>query len=394
MKEKELYKDRFENLMRAAESITASLNIGDVLETIRDQVKITIPHAEEACLILVDPEAPRYTRPMHCTVNAEQVNCRCCKRGKEIIEKALGEAVPFRCCVGTLAAEPVRSEGQGATCEIAMPIYDGIEPLAVLTVITGNGCVLDARDVLLLEDLAHLLTNTLVNAKRYSRIAHQNLTLEQIMAHIKPFVPQTVQRIVEKNPENPGFEKTEMDVSVLFLDVADYTRISQTHTQDKVNFIIEKYFSSFLETIYTHDGDINETAGDGLMAIFQGEQREHALNAAAAALEIRRRTSLINEELKGLFFPLVVNMGINSGNALVGMSRFSGATHTRMTFTASGLVTSLASRLAAACKEGEILLGSETARRIKDTMVVWDRGLMNFKNFDKKIRVYSLVPPA
>lgn len=130
------------------------------------------------------------------------------------------------------------------------------------------------------------------------------------------------------------------------------------------------------------------------MAIFQGEQREHALNAAAAALEIRRRTSLINEELKGLFFPLVVNMGINSGNALVGMSRFSGATHTRMTFTASGLVTSLASRLAAACKEGEILLGSETARRIKDTMVVWDRGLMNFKNFDKKIRVYSLVPPA
>lgn len=394
MKEIELYRDRFENLMRVAERITASLNIGDVLETIRDQAKITVPHAKEACLILVDPEAPTYTRPLHCTVKREQVNCHLCKRGKEIVDRALGEAMPFRCCVGATVPEPVRSDGKGSICEIALPIYHGAEPLAVLSVITENGCVLDARDVVLLEDLAHLATNTLINAKKYSRIAHQNLTLERIMAHIKPFVPETVQRIVEKNPEGPGFEKTETDVSVLFLDVADYTRISQTHTRDKVNFIIEKYFSSFLDVIYSRDGDVNETAGDGLMAIFQGEPVEHALNAAAAALEIRRRTLMINEELRELFFPVIVNMGINSGKALVGTSRFSGTSHTRMTFTASGLVTNLASRLAAACKEGEILLGDETARRIREKMVVWDRGLMSFKNFNESFRVYSLVPPA
>jgi len=394
MEDMALYKDRFENLMRVAEKITATLNVGDILENIRDQVKVTIPHAKEACLILLDPEASTYTRPLHCTMKKDQVNCHLCKKGKEIICKALGEAVPFQCRIETSVPEPVRSDGSSpSACEIALPIYDGSEPLGVLNVITENGCVLDERDVVLLEDLTNLAANTLINAKKYSGIARQKLTLERILTHIKPFVPETVHRIVEKNPEGPSLGKSELDVTVLFLDVADYTRISQTHTRDKVNFMIEKYFSAFLDVIYSHGGDVNETAGDGLMVIFQGDECEHALNAAAAAMEIRRRTHRINEELKDLFFPVIVNMGINSGKALVGMSRFSGATHTRMTFTASGLVTNLASRLAGACKEGEILIGAETARRIEGKMVLWDRGLMSFKNFRENFRVYSLVPP-
>ena len=55
-------------------------------------------------------------------------------------------------------------------------------------------------------------------------------------------MPETVQRIVEKNPDAPELNKQEVDVSILFLDVADYTRISESLTQDKVNFIIEKSF--------------------------------------------------------------------------------------------------------------------------------------------------------
>jgi len=38
-----LYKDRFENLFRVAKKVTSCLNIGDILEIIRDEVKITIP---------------------------------------------------------------------------------------------------------------------------------------------------------------------------------------------------------------------------------------------------------------------------------------------------------------------------------------------------------------
>lgn len=391
----DIYRDRFENLFRVAKKITASLNIGDILEIIRDETKMTIPQAQEACLILVDPAAPSYTRPLHCTVKREQVNCHMCKRGSEIVERSLVEPVIFQCALNARDPGPIAGEGcQGEICEIALPIFDANEPLAVLNVVAQPGYTLDERDITLLKDLVELATNTIINAKKHSSMAREKLTLERILGHIRTFVPETVRRIVEKNPDAPALDKTEVDVSILFLDVADYTRISETLTRDKVNFIIEKYFSGFLDVIYSFDGDVNETAGDGLMAVFLGEEHDNALNAANAALAIRRRTREINEELEGMFYPVTVNMGLNSGIASVGMSRFKGASGTRMTFTASGHVTNLASRIASASVDGDILVGPETAQRIRSKIMLFDRGFMTFKNVREKVHVYSLVPPV
>lgn len=390
----ELYKDRFENLFRVAKKIISCLGIGDVLEMIRDEIKITIPHAQEACLILVDPEAPSYTGPLHCSVKKEQINCHMCKRGKGIVEQAWGKSPTFRCAPESECdGRPDAAATQSFISEIAFPLYDGTERLAVLNVVSELGKSLNERDIVLLSDLAELTTNAIVSAKQYSKVAIEKLTLERIMGHIKTFVPETVRRIVEKNPEAPAWDKRNVDVSVLFLDVADYTRISESLTQDKVTFIIEKYFSAFLDVIYSHGGDVNETAGDGLMAIFMGDAQENALNAAAAAMEIRKRTTEINEELAGIFYPIVVNVGINSGTASLGMSKFQGRCGTRMTFTASGPSTNLASRIASAATEGEILVGPETAGRIGDKMTLFDRGVMTFKNIQQKVHVFSLVPP-
>lgn len=390
-----LYKDRFENLFRVAKKVTSCLNIGDILEIIRDEVKITIPHAEEACLILVDADAADYARPLHCALQKEHVYCQPCKRGRERVEKALSMPSSCRCVLHDNILGPMEFSGKcgSSMCEAVIPIYNGEQPLAVLNVVTATGRRLDEKDMILLTDLVELAGNTIMNAKRYSEMAREKLTLERILGHIRTFVPETVQRIVEKNPDAPLLEKREVDVSILFLDVADYTRISETLTQDKVNFIIEKYFSNFLDVIISFNGDVNETAGDGLMAIFQGEAAENASNAANAALEIRRRTMQINKELEGRFYPVIVNMGINSGASSLGMSKFAGDSGTRTTFTASGHVTNLAARIAAAARDGEILIGPETATRIKNGTMLFDRGLMTFKNITGNVHVYSLVHP-
>ncbi len=389
----DLYQVRFENLFRVAKKVTSCLNIGDILEIIRDEVKITIPHAQEACLILVDTDAVDYTRPLHCTVKKEQVNCHQCKRGRQMVLKALDTANSFDCVLHDSGKGPLEfSSDLSSSCEAAIPIYDGKEPLAVLSILTKPGELLNDRDMLLLSDLVELAGNILVNAKRYAKMAREKLTVERILGHIRTFVPETVQRIVEKNPDAPLLEKRDVDVSVLFLDVADYTRISETLTQDKVNFIIEKYFSSFLDVIISYQGDVNETAGDGLMAIFQGTAKENAWNASQAALEIRSRTRNINKELEGLFYPVIVNMGINSGIVSLGMSKFAGGSWTRTTYTASGSATNLAARIAAAATEGDILIGPETAQRISEKTMIFDRGVMTFKNIKSGVHVFSLIP--
>ncbi|HTY22784.1 MAG TPA: adenylate/guanylate cyclase domain-containing protein [Desulfomonilaceae bacterium] len=391
-----MYKERFENIFRVARRVTSSLNIADILESIRDECKTTMPHLQEMCLMLVDSEAQHYTRPLHCSMRTENINCQFCKKGRNTILKALDGPARTLCFVpgpdgGKLLPEGAPAEG---LCEIVLPIYEGNEPLAVLEAVAKEGSSLGEKELTLLNDLAELVANVLKNARHHWKISQEKLTLDRILERLRPFVPATVQKILEKDPEAPALDKTEMDVTILFLDVAGYTRISEYLTQEKVNFIIEKYFSSFLDALYAHGGDINETAGDGLMAIFQGDRKNHAFNAARAALEIRRKTMEINQELEKRFQPLQINMGINSGEASLGMRRFQGAAGTRMTFTASGPVTNLAARIASAAKDGDILIGSETANRIREEIILFDRGAMVFKNIAKPVKVFSLVRPT
>ena len=87
--------------------------------------------------------------------------------------------------------------------------------------------------------------------------------------------------------------------------------------------LIQDYFSSFLEVIRDREGDVNETAGDGLMVIFQseGDRVRHALNAAAAAFDILGRVIRMNREFEGTYPAIAVHVGINSGPALVGATK-------------------------------------------------------------------------
>ena len=58
------------------------------------------------------------------------------------------------------------------------------------------------------------------------------------------------------------------------------------------------------------------------MVIFQDDRSatEHALNATRSALAIQRQVKELNEEFAGVFQPVSLHMGINSGPALVGAS--------------------------------------------------------------------------
>ena len=90
---------------------------------------------------------------------------------------------------------------------------------------------------------------------------------------------------------------------VLFLDIAGYTRLSEQMDARQLNRLVQNYFSSFLEIIHEHQGDVNEAAVDGLMVIFQNDRSpiEHALATTRAAFAIQRRVEELNEEFRGVF---------------------------------------------------------------------------------------------
>jgi class 3 adenylate cyclase/HAMP domain-containing protein len=216
--------------------------------------------------------------------------------------------------------------------------------------------------------------------------------LEQLKGELAKFVPESVKKLLEQRPDATELEKRTVEVSVLFLDIAGYTKLSEQLDARRLNQLVQLYFSAFLEIIQQHHGDVNETAGDGLMVIFQADRHatDHALNATRAAFAIRQKAAALNEEYGGVFPPVQLHMGINSGEALVGATKLG----QRWTFTATGPTTNLAARFAGSAQGGEIVVGPTTSERIRQHFVLESLGERTFKNVSRPISVFRVIPPG
>jgi class 3 adenylate cyclase/pSer/pThr/pTyr-binding forkhead associated (FHA) protein len=216
--------------------------------------------------------------------------------------------------------------------------------------------------------------------------------LDQAKDHLARFVPEAVRQMVDKSPAAPQLGMVDADATVLFLDIGGYTKLTEKLDREQVSFLIEKYFSAFIDDIYQHHGDINETAGDGLMVIFRADQPlEHARSAVSAALAIRQKTAMINKELAGEMEPIDVNQGINTGTVLIGSRRIKGITGARWTYTATGMVTNVTARLAAHAVKGQIMIGEETAKRVREVIVLKEIGPVQFKNVAQPLPVFEVL---
>jgi class 3 adenylate cyclase len=177
----------------------------------------------------------------------------------------------------------------------------------------------------------------------------------------------------------------------MFLDIEGYTRLSQELPRQALSEIVERYFSLYLSDIREEAGDINETAGDGLMILFQeGGPEAHAAAAVRAALAIREKTRAANREAGEGHPAITVNIGISSGEGDVGSTRFQGAAGERWTFTATGPVTNLAARLGELAEHGQILLSPETATRVRGRFRMRSLGLRALKHITPPMDVWEV----
>jgi class 3 adenylate cyclase len=249
-----------------------------------------------------------------------------------------------------------------------------------------------AEDLALLETLADQSAVAVANAEAHQQVVDYAQQLERsllIRTNLAKFVPQRVRQLIEESPEAPSLDKRETDVTVVFADITGYTRLSSRLPAEELDALVERYFGAFLDEIVKHGGDVNETAGDGLMVIFH--EGDHARAAIDTARAIHRRAAEINAELAGRFEPLAMHIGINSGPALLGATKIEGLAGTRWTYTASGLTTNIAARLAGVAQGGEIVISDTTLARLAGGVPVEDLGHRDLKNVEKAVRLYRLT---
>ena len=276
--------------------------------------------------------------------------------------------------------------------EVVVPLrfQDALEALLVLGPKRSEAAYTD-DDLELLETVADQAAVAVANAEAHRRVLDYTRELERslmIRTNLAKFVPQRVRQLIEESPEAPSLDKRETDVTVLFADITGYTRLTARLAPDDLDALVERYFGAFLDEIVKHGGDVNETAGDGLMVIFH--EGDHARAAVEAARSIHRRAAEIGAELAARFEPLEMHVGINTGPALLGATKIEGRAGTRWTYTASGMTTNVAARLAAQAAAGEVLLSESTLARFPDGLPVDDLGTREVKNVDRPVRLFRL----
>ncbi|MBW2178181.1 MAG: adenylate/guanylate cyclase domain-containing protein [Deltaproteobacteria bacterium] len=217
--------------------------------------------------------------------------------------------------------------------------------------------------------------------EKHHQVTREKARLYKIKSMMANFVPEIPKKMIEENPEKELLGKYIQDATVLFLDIEGFASLTEKYPYETINQTIEHHFSLFFDLVKKQGGDINETAGDGMMVIFlDSVTGGHAGNAVRAALDILTCCPDRSEEMKKGFLPITVNIGINSGEVYLGSTKLRSSEMDRWTFTASGPVTVLAARLSNYAQGGRILIGGETARRVKEQYTLQPLEGVSLKN--------------
>jgi adenylate cyclase len=177
------------------------------------------------------------------------------------------------------------------------------------------------------------------------------------------------------------------DISVLFGDLIGFTRFSERATSAEVAQVLNTYWGSAAPLITRRfGGELEKFIGDSLAATFnsRGDQPDHALRAARAALALQEELALLAAEHPD--WPQL-RVGVNSGEAV--LREVGGDGH--VAYPLVGDTINTGSRLESLAPAGGVLIGAETYEQLPDGAVVEAKAGLLIKGKADVIHAYVLL---
>lgn len=144
---------------------------------------------------------------------------------------------------------------------------------------------------------------------------------QQISDLFGQYVPPKLVDEMSKNPEMFDMKSESRNMTVMFADIRDFTRISEGLDPESLSALINVYLTGMTKVIYDHGGTVDKYIGDAIMA-FWGAPVSNAAHAQAcvqAAMEMHAVLRTLNCGFKAKGWPeLRIGIGINSGLMNVG----------------------------------------------------------------------------
>ena len=180
-----------------------------------------------------------------------------------------------------------------------------------------------------------------------------------------------------------------IDATILFADLRGFTKLSQTLSPSAISELLDAFYDECANAIWEHDGLLNKTIGDAIMAVFNFPIRhdDHVRHAVLAARQIQMQHTSKRDELTRTHSleegALRVGIGIDTGELSFGEF---GRSHRDL--TAIGTVVNTAARAQSAAEAGEILVTQAVYDKARPDLEGSRAREYTLKGFDASVGLY------
>ncbi|MDQ6950236.1 MAG: adenylate/guanylate cyclase domain-containing protein [Mariprofundales bacterium] len=146
-------------------------------------------------------------------------------------------------------------------------------------------------------------------------------------------------------------------MTVLFTDLREFTQFAEKHDPRKIYETLNASIALQTRIVARHHGSVNKFMGDGILAIFAGDERTE--NAAHCMLDLARELPLIKQD-DVEYQSCGVGFGMQDGKVLYCLL----GDENRREFTVIGDVPNTAARLCGSAKSFEGLMTEACYQRL------------------------------
>ena len=177
-----------------------------------------------------------------------------------------------------------------------------------------------------------------------------------------------------------------LDATILFADLRSYTKLSQSMSSEAMVDVLDSFYDTCAAAIWRHDGLLNKTIGDAVMAVFNFpiRQADHPRQAILAAREMQEGFAAKQAEFAAVGSAFGVGIGIDTGKLSFGEY---GRSHRDL--TAIGPVVNTAARSQGAAKPGQILVTRAVYDAAGTELDVSKAAEYALKGFDAPVTLYE-----
>ncbi len=215
---------------------------------------------------------------------------------------------------------------------------------------------------------------------------------EMIKRAMGKFVSKDVMKKVLADVDKLNVGGTRAVVTILFVDIRNFTQISENLSPQDVTSVLNEYFSTIEPIIANHKGIINKYMGDGVLAVFGEPIKDdnHALNAIKCGYEIKKKIKVLRDKLISEGKPKIeIGIGINSGEVFAGNI----GTEERLEYTVIGDNVNLAYRIESYNQllKTNFLISQYTYEYVKENVEVVKLSQVEIKGKSKPIDIYEIL---